>query len=471
MTIKTFIILVVAGSIIAPQVNVFGATATITITSNYLTSNTFSTGFQLTGEDAWKWQSSSTLQSLSENMNAQFVRFFNNLFEPCTQWNEKTKTGTWDWTEVDSQVEAIFASGAEPIIVLGFYSWTSKTLQVPNGMTTYSSTGGLPSPDSWAAYCKAWVTHFKQLNLPVKYYEVFNEPCNYWNVYGWPAPQPWLGYFTKLFNAAAIAMRSANSNVKIGNDSSNMVAVLNYFIANGVKIDFFDYHNYTTGTTSTSDSDLFSSAETHYLTDSVSYYGTSNALSVYKAATGVYLPVLITEGNLSYTYSSGTDSRIQKMTGAVYQALRIKTDIVNNYLTDIYFTFASSASAWKSKATHGYGFGMVNTDTSKPWYPYYVQQLIGSNLSIGDKIYDVNSSISGITGLSWIHNGVKNILLISKVTSQNTVTIKGVTSQMSYYKLDNSISYTAPSVQKGTVSPTSSITFNGYTVMLLQTKV
>ena len=112
---------------------------------------------------------------------------------------------------------------------------------------------------------------------------------------------------------------------------------------------------------------------------------------------------------------------------------------------------------------------MVNTDTSKPWYPYYVVQFIGSNLSIGDKIYEVKSTESGITGLAWIHGDVRNILLISKVTSENTVIIKGVTSQMNYYKLDTAISYTTPSVQKGTISH-SSIHFNGYTVMLLQTQ-
>jgi hypothetical protein len=371
---------------------------------------------------------------------------------------------------VDKQVEAIFASGAEPIIVLGFYDWTLKTLDVPKGMSI-SSTTKLPYPDQWAAYCKAWVSHFKQLNLPVRYYEVFNEPYNYWKVYGWPAPQTQLWYFTNLFNTAAITMRSANSGIKVGNDASNMMAVLNYFISNKIKIDYFDYHNYSSATTLSSDSDLFSSAQSDYLTDSSCYYGTSHALALYKAATGVYLPVLITEGNLSYAYSSGTDSRIQKMTGAVYDALRIKTDVTNNFVTDVYFTFASSASAWQTKATQGYGFGMVNTDTSKPWYPYYVEQLIGSNLSVGDKIYEVKSSISGITGLSWIHGSVRNILLVSMVTSQNTVTLSGVTSQLSYYKVDNTISYTTPSVQKGTINPSSSITFNGYTVMLLQTKV
>jgi hypothetical protein len=402
-------------------------------------------------------------------MNAQFVRFFNNLFEPCIKWTESTKTGSWDWTEVDNQVKSIFAVGAEPIIVLGFYSWNSKTLCMPDGMVK-SSTTGLPSPESWAAYCKAYVSHFKQLGLPVRYYEIFNEPFNYWKVYGWPAPQPQLGYFTKMFNAAATAMRSADSNVKVGNDASNMKAVLDYFIANKVKIDFLSYHNYATSSTSTSDADVFTSAETKYLTNDGSYYGVSEARSAYKAANGVNLPVLVTESNLNYSYSSGTDPRIQKMAGAVYQALTIKTAVLNNFVTNIRFNFASSASSEKTKSTHGYGFGMVNSDTSKPWYPYYVEQLVGSNLSVGDKVYEVQSSLSGITGFSWVHGGVKNILLISKVTSANTVTIKGVSSSMSYFKLDSSISYTSPSVQKGTVSPSTPIIFNGYTVMLLQVK-
>jgi hypothetical protein len=468
---KLLTFFVVIGSLVSPQINVFGATGTITVTSNYLTSDVYSPGIQLTGNDAWKWQSSLTLQGLSKDMNTKFIRFFNNLYEPCTQWRESTKTGTWDWTELDKQVKAIFATGAEPIIVLGFYSWTSKSLQVPSGMTVYSTTGGLPSSSSWAAYCEEYVSHFKKLNLPVRYYEIFNEPCNYWKVDGWPAPQPKLGYFTKLFNAAAIAMRSINSSVRIGNDSSNMQDVLDYFIENKVKIDFLSYHNYATGSTSSLDSDLFNAAETKYLTDTESYYSTSKARALYKAATGVYLPVLITEGNLNYAYSSGTDPRIQKMAGAVYQALRIKTAIINNFVTDIYFGFASSAYQEKKLATHGYGFGMVNTDTSKPWYPYYVVQLIGSNISVGDKIYEVESTLSGITGLSWIHGNVKNVLIISKISSANTITIKGISSQMTYQKVDNTISYNTPSIQKGTINPYSSITLNGYTVMLLKTVI
>jgi hypothetical protein len=407
------------------------------------------------------------MKDLTSKANFGFVRFFNNLFEPCTRWDEATKTGTWNWATVDLMINTIFSNGEEPIIVLGFYSWSTNGLVIPRGMTKNSVTG-LPNPESWAAYCKAWISHFKLTGKPVKYYEIFNEAYQYWKNDGWPVAQPKLSYFTNIFNAAAIAMRSVDSNVKIGNDATLMKGVLDYFIANNVKIDYICYHNYATGSQSTSDSTILNSAETKYMTDTTSYYSVEKAVSVYQSKKGVTLPVLVTENNVNYMYSKGTDPRTQKMIGAVYHALCIRTAITKGYVASVYFNLASSASTEKVKSTGGYGLGMVNTDNSKPWLPYFVYQMIGQKLEIGDQLLEASSTSENVRVLSWKHNNIQQILIICKTTSQISVTLKGITNQLSYQSIDSSILWSSPYIKTGTLNADSSITLNGYTVMLLQ---
>ena len=144
--------------------------------SNIVNTNHFSTGFQLDGPDIRKWLESSELQQLAEEANFKLVRFFEHrLGKACTYWDERTKTGQWDWDDIDQLVEHVFEIGAEPLIALGFVGYDTRRLtSVPNGMS-YNLETGLPYPDQWAAYCAEWVKHFKEKGYPVRYYEMINE--------------------------------------------------------------------------------------------------------------------------------------------------------------------------------------------------------------------------------------------------------------------------------------------------------
>jgi hypothetical protein len=464
VTVTLLIITMVASAF----VNATAAETSIEITVNpsqTIAINNFSVGFQLDGPDIRIWRDRAALRQLAQEAGFKLVRFFEHrIGKPCTRWYESSKTGQWDWSNIDLLINRIFEIGAEPLIVLGFVGYDSRRLtSVPTGMS-YNSTTNLPYPDQWAAYCAEWVRHFQQVGLPVRYYEMINEAYHYFD---WPATQPKLGYFMSIYNAAARAMRTVNSGVKIGNDACVLKTVLDYFISNGENLDFLSYHAYGTSTLSATDAQIFEAAETKYIVETSSVYGVDKTKQLYKAARGIDLPVFHSENNLNYYFTQGTDPRIQKMQGAVYNALTFRVSMLKNFYHTSYFHFASSASQ-QTGSSGGLGFGMVNSDNNQPWYPYIVNKMIGSNLDKEDTIVEASSNSSDIRAVAWINDGKLKVMLICKADQQRTVYLRGLTGQLSYEKIDNTISWENPSLQTGTVDASSALTINGYTVMLLQ---
>jgi len=111
---------------------------------------------------------------------------------------------------------------------------------------------------------------------------------------------------------------------------------------------------------------------------------------------------------------------------------------------------------------------MVNSDNNKPWYPYYVQWMLGSRLNVGDPIVDSASSSDEVRVLAWIHEGKLNIFLICIVEQPRTIFLSGVSEQLAFVKIDNTISWENPSLQTGVFNATNPLILNGYTVMCLQ---
>ena len=430
--------------------------------------NNLSLGFQLDFE--WKrWRNSTVLRQLASEAGFKLIRIFDWRSQndaspdPCLYWNETTKTGVFDWTDVDLLVTRVFEVGAEPLITLGGYDMQPKYL--PNGMATNPVTG-LPYPESWAAYCQAWVKHFKEIELPVRFYEIVNEP---WEYFGW-VNYTRLGFFMELFNAAADAMRSENPNILIGLNGANRKYVLDYWLAHGgVDLDFISFHKYDAGTIGQYDDEvMFSRAETYQIVTSSSYYGVQDVRKVYFNARGKRVLVINSESNFNSAWETGTDPKIQQMVGAVWLALVLRAEVLEGVDGTVYYTFSSSAS-WEraNKQSGGVGFGMVNEDDNKPWYPYYVQKMIGNNMDVGDLIVESNSSSNDIRVLSWLNGGKLKILLICKADRPYMIYFNGISGKLNIMKIDNTISWENPSFQFDEIDPTKPITINGYTVALL----
>ncbi|MGD0160794.1 MAG: hypothetical protein ABSB89_10930 [Candidatus Bathyarchaeia archaeon] len=444
----------------------YGATsASVTVnTSKTIGTNKLSLGFQTDG--TWSYFLKSNVEQLVENASFVLVRFLSTVVEPCTSWNDASETGTFNWAKVDSLVKAIFSVGAKPFVTISRVKDGGGGLVTPPGMATNPATG-LPYPASYAAYAVQWVNHFKSLGLPVVYYEIVNEPYAY---FGWTPSTTKLGYYMQLFNAVAAAMRQANSNLSLSFDFICRQQVLDYWLANGgAALDRLDFHAYDVSCVNPypSDATVLSDAETQFFGQWPYGYSITQAQQRYYQVRGKMLPLVNSESNFNGACSTGTDPRIQQMSGAVWLALVLRMDILDGVSYNIYYCLSASASWNEKEPTHGYGFGMINADNCQPWYPYYVQKLIGNGLAVGDQIVNVTSTSSSIRALSWIHAGKTYLLIISETTATTTLNLQGLQGTLSFSKIDNTISFTSSRVQTGTVASSASLTLNGYTVMLL----
>lgn len=432
--------------------------------------NNLSLGVQVDGE--WRiWRDSSILRRLAQDSNFKLVRVFDFRqtsppLMPVINWNESAKTGTFNWTNIDTLVQRIFEIGAEPLFCLGGTRTPPITNYLPPGMSVNPATG-LPYPESYAAYAREWVKHFKALARPVRYYEIMNEPFFY---FGWTPNLTKLGYYVELWNTAARAMRAVNPGLFISQDFITVKKVFDYWVQYGDDVDFLDFHKYDGYHIGDyNDTTMFTRAEQLCFETTTSRYGVEAARQKWLSARGRLLPVINSESNFNSAWSYGTDSRIQQMVGAVWTALVLRMSVLKGLQYNVYYEFSNSASYWQTNSSGGYGFGMVNSDNNQPWYPYYAQKWLGNNLSVGDSIVDSASSSDDVRVLAWLHEGKPNLLLISKVDRSRTVYMQGLTGQLNFSKIDSSISYLVPKVQTGVLGPAQPLAMNGYTVMLLQT--
>lgn len=451
---------------------------TVSIGSDVIGKNKLQIGFQLDWS-SWKgFVDSSIRQQLARDANFKLIRVFDFRTSsprvmPCTHWDENPSLRTWDWTNIDALTDAIFAIGAEPLYCLGTGRTTMRPEELPEGMAIEPTTG-LPSPESYAAYAREWVKHFKQTGKPVRFYEIFNEPFGY---FGWTPNITKLGYYLQVFNACAQAMREEKSNLIISFDFIMRKPVLNYWLANhGTEVDSLNFHKYDgygiadpSDTGYIADNQLFSYAETRYLKRNPLGYGINEAQQIYYNTRGKVLPIINSETNVNAAWEIGIDPRIQQMAGAVWTALLLRISILKGLSYNIYFEFSSS-KAWEetNKQSGGYGFGMINSDDNQPWYPYYVNWMIGNNLEVGDSVLETICSSENVRTLAWRRGRTLNIFVINKSHDVETVNFNGVQGKFRYFKIDETISYTSPEIQEGITDVSEGVVLNGYTVMLLQ---
>jgi hypothetical protein len=341
-----------------------------------------------------------------------------------------------------------------------------QTQYLPNGMATNPVTG-LPYPESWAAYCRAWVKHFKDVGLPVRFYEIVNEAWAYWYP-NWIYNETKLSYFFELYNVTYTQMHEENPNILVSNDAATYRKFIDFWLRNKGKLDYISFHKYDCDGIHMGDEIPLLRAETrHFVSDGI-WYGVGNVRQLWFDAYGVYLPAINSESNFAAICADGTDPRIQKTVGAVWTALMLRSCILNNIQYTIYYSFGSSASWEQTKPTGGLGFGMINLDDNKPWYPYYVHKLVGDNLDVGDQLVETASSSDDVRSLAWHHGGVLNILLISKTDEARNIFLRGVSGEISFAKIDDTVSYLTPSLQVGQISSMEPLSVKGYGVILVQ---
>jgi len=431
--------------------------------------NNLSLGFMLDGD--WKaWLRDSALRECASNASFKIVRLFDwkwSDLRPCISWNESTMSGAFNWSNIDLLVQGIFGIGAEPLFCLGAFSDFStgeRAFCAPPGMSINPGTS-LPYPASWAAYCAEWVKHFKSTGVPARFYEIVNEPYFY---FGW-VDYVKLDNYVKLWNAAARKMREVNSNVMLSHDAIMFDQVMDYWTKYGDSVDFLAFHKYdcyaTDGSEYLDNAAMLARAESRYF-DFV-----DRARLKWFNSRGKLLPVINSESGFNSAFQNGTDPRTTQMISAVWTALVLRMGVLKGLSDNIYYTFSSPASICQNSATGGYGFGMVNSDDDKPWYPYYVQWMLGNNMQVGDPIVYSNSSSNDLRSLAWIHNKTMNVLLIYKIEQESKITLQGLQGAVNFQRIDETISWRTPDLQTGIIDSKATLSMSGYTVALLQASV
>jgi hypothetical protein len=426
--------------------------------------NYFSPGFVLDFE--WKtWRDSTIRRQLSVDAGLKIMRICSNRIEPCTSWSDSARTGTFNWASVDSLVQRIYEIGAQPLFTLAFCDYNGLVL--PPGMKLNPTTG-LPYPESFAAYCREWVKHFKTAGYPIKYYEIINEAWYYFYP-SWTWYETKASYFLQLFNTCYNAMHAENPNVMIGNDASLFSRFLNYWKTHGGKLDILTFHKYDSWGISYPDTQGLDSADRKFFDPS--FDGLHLTIAEARQLWGARLPAIATEANWGASQRDGTDPRLQQVIGAVWTALVLRGCILSDVDYMCYYSFSSSKSYAISHLPQGYGFGLINEDNNKPWYPYYVLKMVGTNLAMGDPIVTSTSSSTTTRTLAWIHQNKMNLLVISRTNQPTAIDFQGFGGQITFQKIDDSVSWETPTIQTGTLRTGEVLRLKGYGVILFQTDI
>jgi len=288
--------------------------------------NNLSLGFTLDSSYEWNGYVSRPIRrELARDAGFKLVRIFDykNL-RPCSYWDEPMRTGVCNWASIDGLVNAIFETGAEPMICLGASG--SGGPQIPSGMAVNPGTN-LPYPESFAAYAVEWVEHFKSTGLQVTYYEIWNEP---WTYFGWdPVDFAKLANYMQFFDVVVTSMRRENPSLSISFDFIGRKPVLDYWLANGgADVDSIDFHKYDSDAIGQwTDAEMLLRAETYYFETWPLGYSIQEARRVWLNARGKLLPIINSEGNFNSAWKNGTDPRIQQMIGAVWTALTVDANL------------------------------------------------------------------------------------------------------------------------------------------------
>ena len=321
---------------------------------------------------------------------------------PCTFWDSENHTGVFNWVNMDKTIDAIRSIGAEPILVLMMPSSTVPFPRNPRGME--SDSNGLPFPDDYAAYCAQYAERYKG---KVRFYEVMNEPYQYWST---NEDMSKVSKLLNVYKACYGKIKGADPDSQISFDTVQMRNVFVYMKANNIPFDFYDFHGYGGDDVNDSTNYVLEKAGETFLNDSGEEYSLATMRQKNDNSTMISF---CSETNFSDTWMGGTDIRNTQSEGVCFSGLQTIYALQIGLNYRIHYTMSNSKLSSSSQPSGGWGFGMINTDDDSPLLPYYFYRLIGQNLSIGDVIVETKSQNSDIKAVSWIHNGTTKTLAVN----------------------------------------------------------
>lgn len=400
--------------------------------------------------------------------------------QPCTHWDETTHSGTWDWGLFDAVIQAIYESGAEPLVCIGGKGY------YPPGMSVDPDSGLPVNFETFAEYCVDILEHCKSKGWNIKYWEVLSESGEW-------------GYHvetTELFNLCAERMHTVDPSILIGHNKAWIPPFFHEFLSNAQGMGFLAFNKYDSGRTTAynpppdSDALILETAgdlrknwwsnESGYM-----YYSPSDMKQMWFQARGEHIPIICAEANLNWAWEGGTDPRVQQIFGAVWYAELVRAYVLDNSLDHlIYWGFASHTRSEDDAyppdppwTTGGRGLGMIDCHAPyDEYYSYWLHLMLANRLNVGDPIFEIASSNStAVSILAWENENCYNILLIGKARSAITVNIEVRNMSVekdtiiSAYTIDDR--HSGLQIENMSYSDPISIYLNGYSVILLRTPV
>ncbi|HEX2958340.1 MAG TPA: T9SS type A sorting domain-containing protein [Chitinispirillaceae bacterium] len=146
-------------------------------------------------------------------------------------------TPTYNWSKIDAIYDAVIACGLEPLVELSF---------MPPDLQTNTPASKPEDWNVWQNMITEFVTHLEERygveRVRNWYFEVWNEfdYAGFWK-------DSKEDYYV-LYNKTVAGVRAADSNILVGGPASTTYEatqpLLNYCIANNIKIDFLSNHQY-----------------------------------------------------------------------------------------------------------------------------------------------------------------------------------------------------------------------------------
>jgi hypothetical protein len=90
---------------------------------------------------------------------------------------------------------------------------------------------------------------------------------------------------------------------------------------------------------------------------------------------------------------------------------------------------------------------------------------------VGDPIVASTSSSTTTRTLAWIHQNKMNLLVISRTNQPTAINFQGFEEQITFQKIDDTVSWETPTVQTGTLRAGEVLRLKGYGVILFQTDI
>jgi hypothetical protein len=366
----------------------------INVNSSYVIgANNMVLGTQLTFDDMKYFPDDNVGQTLMRNTGLKLVRVFDDDFEVMANkgqippivvsWNETSHSGTYNWTVVDRVIQSIYSSGAEPMIVLmSKMALNANAAEriFKNGFDPNSATYNLPNVFDAESYARAWAAHMKEKGFPIKYWEIGNEietwlftdMGNSWQFFFSTEESTKAGCFATIYNRTVTAIKQVYPSASVSFDFVWFRGMIDWWVSNynGTPIDRIDFHRYESHVIGNpNDSALFGTAQSMDEGDFTFWSGSNPILAQqkYYSGEGVRLPIYDTECNMGSVSGVSDEPRIVQMSGAVYTALVLKTEILKGVSYHVYYDWQANLPWEQTRNPPTYGFGLINDANHQPW--------------------------------------------------------------------------------------------------------